>query len=190
MNNAPEFYAPDRPAWREWLETHHDSEQSVWLVFDKGPGRKLSYDEIVEEALCFGWVDSIPGKVSDTQSKLYVSRRKPKSAWSKANKDRIERLTAAGLMAPAGIAAVELAKSSGTWDALNASDRLEMPQELADLLDQHPKAQTFYEAMSPSSKKIILEWIYSAKTNATRTKRIVETVELAEQGIKAHHYRQ
>ncbi len=145
---------------------------------------------MVEEALCYGWVDSVPGKVSDTQAKIYVSRRKPKSSWSKVNKQRIEKLLHAGTMSDAGIAAVNSAKQNGSWDALNKSDAFEMPEELNRLLMSNTKARLFYDAMAPSSHKIILEWIYAAKTEDTKMKRIVETVELASQGIKAHHYRQ
>ncbi len=190
---APEFYASDRASWRAWLAAHHDSEQSVWLVYDKdrpGAPRPLPYAAIVEEALCFGWVDSVPGTVSDTQAKIYVSRRKPKSAWSRANKERIAALRAAGLMTPAGEQAVAIAQTNGMWDQLAVSDRFEIPQELVAQLAANPAAQAFYDAMPPSSHRIILEWIYAAKTEATKRKRIMETVELAAKGIKAHHYRQ
>ena len=188
--DVPSFYAKDRGAWRAWLADNHDRQQAVWLVFDKGKNRRLSYDDIVEEALCFGWVDSKPGKVSETQSKLYLSKRKPKSAWSKSNKERIERLTKANLMAPQGLVAVKVAKQNGSWEALNQSDSFVMPPELLTQLAANPKAQQFYEALSNSSKRIILEWIYSAKKEETKLVRVNETVELAAKGIKAHHYRQ
>jgi uncharacterized protein YdeI (YjbR/CyaY-like superfamily) len=193
VKNAPEFYARDRAAWRAWLAAHHDHEQAVWVIYDKdqpGSPRPLPYDAIVEEALCFGWIDSVPGKVSATQAKLYVSRRKPRSAWSRANRDRIGALRAAGLMTPAGERAVAVAQASGTWQHLERSDRFEMPTELIEQLAAHPTAQAFFDALPPSSHRIILEWIYAAKTEETRRKRIQETVDLAAQGIKAHHYRQ
>lgn len=190
MNTPPEFYAKDRQTWREWLEAHHMSEQAVWLVYDKGQNRSLPYDAIVEEALCFGWVDSVPGKVSDTQAKIYVSRRKPKSAWSKANRDRIAKLRAAGLMTPAGEQAVAVAQANGMWEHLDVSDKFEMPAELVTQLAANPTAQAFYDSMPPSSHRIILEWIYAARTEETKLKRITETVQLAARGIKAHHYRQ
>ena len=190
VGTVEEFYAKDREAWRGWLEANHASERAVWLVYDKGAGRALSYDDIVEEALCFGWVDSKPGTVSATQSKLYVSARKPASAWSKANKARIDKLTAQGLMTQAGQEAVDRARRNGAWDKLNASDALEVPPELARALAANPAAKAFYDGMAPSSQRIILEWIYAAKTDATRDKRVAETVDLAAEGIKAHHYRQ
>ncbi len=190
MPTAPEFYAKDRQAWRAWLEAHHAKEKAVWLIYDKGQNRSLTYDAIVEEALCFGWIDSVSGKVSDTQAKLYISRRKPKSAWSQSNKTRVAALRAQGLMTPAGEQAVAVAQANGAWEQLEVSDRFERPPELVAQLAANPAAQAFYDAMPPSSHRIILEWIYAAKTEATKLKRIAEAVELAAQGIKAHHYRQ
>ena len=190
MATVEEFYAEDRAAWRAWLEKNHASERAVWLVYDKGPGRVLSYDDIVEEALCFGWVDSRPGTVDATRSKLYVSARNPASAWSKANKARIDKLIEQGLMTRAGRDAVDRARGNGAWDKLNASDALELPPELTRALAANPAAKAFYDGMPPSSQRIILEWIYAAKTDATRDKRVAETVDLANKGIKAHHYRQ
>ncbi|HEX9036685.1 MAG TPA: YdeI/OmpD-associated family protein [Ktedonobacterales bacterium] len=193
MKHFSEFYAPNRAAWRAWLAARHDTDQAVWLVYDKGrPGapRLLPYDAIVEEALCFGWVDSVPGAVSATQAKIYVSRRRPRSAWSSVNRERVAALRAAGLMTPAGERAVAIAQANGMWDYLPALNRLETPPELTAQLAANPAAQAFYDAMPPSSHRIILEWIYAARTEGTKLKRITETVELAAQGIKAHHYRQ
>ena len=190
MINATELYVPDRRAWRAWLEANHATEQSVWLVYDKGAGRALTYEAIVEEAVCFGWIDSVSGRVSETQSKLYISRRKPKSAWSQSNKERVERLRAQGLMTPSGEQAIAAAQANGAWVRLDASDRLELPPDLVRQLEVNDAAKAFFEAMSPSSKRIILEWIYAARTQATQRKRISETVELAARGIKTHHQRQ
>lgn len=187
MNDAPEFYAKSRAEWRQWLAENYDKEQSVWLVFGKGKDRTLEYEEIVLEALCFGWVDSIGRSVDNTRTKLYISRRKPKSVWAKTNKARIERLAAEGLMTEAGWAVVKAAKANGMWEALDKSDNLEMPHELETALQNNQKAKEFYEAMPASSKRIILEWIYAAKTEATKQKRLQETVDLAAQGIRAHH---
>ncbi len=190
MQDASSYYAKDRAAWREWLAAHHQTEQSVWLIYDKGAARRLSYDAIVEEALCFGWVDSKPAKLSDTQSKLYISKRKPKSVWAKTNKARIAALESQGLMQPAGLEVVRIAKENGSWETLDRSDNLEAPVELVEQLVANPKAKDFYESMSASSKRIILEWIYSTKREETKRARVNETVQLALQGIKAHHYRQ
>lgn len=190
MADVNHFYAKNREEWRQWLQDNHQKESSVWLVFDKGKERTLSWEDIVQEALCFGWVDSKPGKVSDTQSKLYISKRNPKSAWSKINKEHVKKMQKAGLMTSVGQALVDEAKKNGAWDALRKSDSLIEPEELKKQLDNTPAARANFDNFSPSSKKIILEWIYSAKRDETRIKRISQTVELAEKNIKANHYRQ
>lgn len=190
MNDTPHFYAKNRADWRNWLSKNHDKEKSIWLVFDKGKNRTLSWEDIVQEALCFGWVDSRPGKVSETQSKLYLSRRNPKSAWSKINKDHVEKMQVQGLMTPAGQKVIDAAIKSGAWDRLNNSDNLIEPQELHKMLNDNPAARDNFNKFSTSSKKIILEWIYSAKREETKVNRIIKTVELAGQNIKANHHRQ
>lgn len=187
--DVPHFYAKDRATWREWLKQNHETEKAVWLIFDKGANRTLAWKDIVQEALCFGWIDSRPGKVSDTQSKIYVSRRKPKSVWSKINKSHIQDLEKKGLITPAGQKVIDEAKANGSWDALNKSDNLELPSELIQLLAENAQAKANFEGFSTTSKRVILEWIYSAKTEETRLKRIHETVQLAEQGIKANLYK-
>lgn len=186
MDSVESFYAPNRKAWREWLEKNHDKKTGVWLIHDKGEHRTMSWEDIVQEALCFGWIDSVAGKVSDTQSKIYVSKRKPKSAWSKINKAHVERLIEQGLMTPAGLAAIELAKQNGSWDLLNKSDNLEYPPELTALLKENPTAQQHFEAFTPSAKRIILEWIYQAKRPETRLNRIQKTVMLAKENKKSN----
>lgn len=184
MQNAPEFYAKDRSSWRQWLQDNHDKETAVWLIYDKGTARNLTWPELVQESLCFGWIDSRPGKVSDTQSKIYVSKRKPKSVWSKINKAYIEELVEKGLMTPAGMAAVEIGKENGSWDTLNNSDNLLYPPELEAMFADHPKARTNFDAFSHSKKRQILQWIYDAKTETTRENRVVQTVQSAERGEK------
>ena len=182
--NAPHFYAPDRQAWRQWLEKNHTTESAVWLVYDKGVKRTLSWQDIVEEALCFGWIDSRPGKVSDTQSKLYISKRKPRSVWSRINKAHVEKLLTLGLMAPAGIEAVELARSNGSWDALNRSDNVIIPPELRKLFSKNSLAKNNFEQYPLGSKRNTLQWIYDAKTAQTRTARIHKVYEAAVLGVR------
>jgi uncharacterized protein YdeI (YjbR/CyaY-like superfamily) len=190
MSVVIHFYAKNRAGWRHWLEKNHKTETSVWLVFDKGKNRELSWEDIVQEALCFGWIDSKPGKVSDTQSKIYISKRNPKSAWSKINKAHVEKMQKTGLMTSAGQQIIDEAKKNGAWDALNNSDNLLMPLEMSELFAKHPVAKKNYLSFSPSSQRIILEWIYAAKKDETKQKRIQQTVELAEKNLKANHYRQ
>lgn len=176
MKQPAEFYASDRSTWRMWLEQNHKKEQAVWLVFDKGIHRTMSWSDIVQEALCFGWIDSLPGKVSDTQSKIYVSRRKPKSVWSKVNKRHIDELRERGLMTEAGEEVVAAAKANGSWDALTRSDNLEIPDELTEAFARNPAAKAAYDALTDSKKRNILERVYDAKTDATRTRRIEHVI--------------
>lgn len=150
----------------------------------------IMYSDAVEEALCYGWIDSSPAKLDEQRFKLYFSPRKPKSVWSKINKQRIRKLVKDGVMTPAGLAKIEKAKRDGTWNQLDAIDQLVMPEDFLKQLSANPEAKHNFEGFSTSSKKIILFWIASAKREQTRQKRIEETVRLAAQNIKAAHYRQ
>lgn len=129
MAEPERFYARTWAEWRAWLEANHARSKGVWLVFNKKTSGKphLSYDEQVEEALCFGWVDSKGGKLDDERSMLYFAPRKPGSGWSRPNKERIRRLLEAGLMAPAGLAKLEAAQRDGSWEKLDAIEALETP---------------------------------------------------------------
>jgi len=184
MKDAPEFYAKDRATWRQWLVDNHANESAIWLVFDKGAERTLTWVEIVQESLCFGWIDGRAQKVSETQSRIYVSKRKPKSAWSKVNKQHVEKLIVSGEMTEAGLTAIKLAKANGSWDLLNNSDNLIFPAELEEKFQEYPTARANFEAFSPSSKRLILQWIYDAKTDTTKHIRVTQTVESAERGEK------
>jgi len=184
--------ARSRSDWRDWLARHHRDSPGVWLVTYKkaSVGPYLAYGDIVEEALCFGWVDSVPRKLDAERSQLLVTPRKRGSRWSKANKARIERLTAAGLLAPAGSAAVERAKADGTWTALDAVEALTEPEDLRAALDGDPEARREWDGFPPSTRRGILEWILSAKRPETRARRVTETATLAAEGIRANQWRQ
>ncbi len=150
----------------------------------------MSYEEAVEEALCFGWIDSKPNTRDVESYYLFFSQRKPKSNWSKANRDRVERMIQSKQMTEKGLQMVELAKKTGTWLALKEVQASILPEDLKKALEKNTLASQNFEKFPPSSKRIILEWILNAKKEATRLKRITETVELASIGIKANHYRQ
>ncbi len=181
-----------RDAWRAWLREHHRQEAGVWLVtYKKATGKpRIDYDEAVEEALCFGWVDSKPAKLDDERSMLYFAPRRPGTGWSKANKDRVEKLIANGLMMPAGLAKVEAAKQDGSWFRLDSVDALEIPQDLVEALTAYPNAERYFEAFPRSVKRAILEWISNARKPETRAKRIAETARLAEMNVRANQWRQ
>lgn len=191
-NGVKAFYAPTRSAWRNWLTKNHVKEKSVWLIiFHKGSETKsVVYDEAVEEALCFGWIDSKPNKRDDESYYLFFAQRKPSSNWSRANRERAEKMIASRRMTKAGQAMIDLAKKTGKWEALEKVQMNVVPDDLALALKKSKAAQTNFEGFPPSSKRIILEWILNAKKAETRKKRIEETVSLAAKNIKANHYRQ
>lgn len=182
MRDVDTFYAKDRAEWRNWLIENHESESSIWLVHDKGNARTMKWEDIVQEALCFGWIDSTANKHSDTQSKIYVSKRKPNSVWSKINKAHIDYLIENNLMMPAGLKAVGIAKQNGSWNALDKSDALILPMELIKQFKSNKKAKNYFETLSDSKKKMILYWIYSAKQTETKLRRITKTVQCTENG--------
>jgi len=182
--------APTRKIWRTWLAKNHEKETSVWLIIFHKKSRQASvyYDEAVEEALCFGWVDSVSNSRNEESSYLYFAKRKPKSNWSKANKDRVEKLTKLGLIMPAGQAMIDLAKQTGTWTALEVVDQLTIPPDMQKLFDKNKTAEKNFLAFPASTRRGILEWILNAKRSETRQKRIEETVTLAAQNIRANQY--
>lgn len=180
-----------RQQWRDWLSANHRQTDSVWVVtFKKGASRpRVPYDDLVEEALAFGWVDSLPRKLDEERTMLLMSPRKPGSNWSAVNKARIDTMTEAGLMHPAGLAKIEQAKADGSWIALDAVDRLEVPPDLATAFDQRPGSAEAFAAFPPSTRRGILEWIGNAKRPETRAARIAETAEKAARGERANQWR-
>ena len=173
---------------REWLYQNHSSSGSVWLVtWKKDSGHPyVSYDEIVDQCLCYGWVDSLPRKLDELRTMLRISPRNPKSNWSRVNKDRVSRLVQEGLMEPQGLTVVEQAKKNGAWDFLNDVERLEVPDDLRREFEKHPGSRSLFDRFPPSSRRGILEWIKTAKTETTRRKRIVETARKAAANRKAN----
>lgn len=181
-----------RAEWRAWLEQYRTRPEGVWLVsYKKATGKaRFDYDEAVEEALCFGWIDSKGNKLDDERSMLWFAPRKAGTGWSRPNKQRVERLIAAGLMHPAGLAKIEAAKQDGTWNALDPIENLEIPPDLDGALKANPLADQYFQAFPRSVKRAILEWIANAKKPETRAKRTEETARLAAQNIRANQWRQ
>lgn len=180
-----------RAQWRGWLSANHRQTDSVWVVtFKVGASQpRVPYDELVEEALAFGWIDSLPRKLDDERTMLLMSPRKPGSNWSAVNKARIETMTAAGLMHPTGLAKIEAARADGSWTALDAVDRLEVPDDLAAAFAERPGSAEAFAAFPPSTRRGILEWIGNAKRPETRAARITETAEKAARGERANQWR-
>lgn len=191
-SSIPTYQPRTRAKWRKWLDTNHIASKGIWLVIirKKADVAGITYDDAVEEALCFGWIDGGADSLDTQHYKLYMSPRKPGSVWSRLNKQRIRKLIKDGSMTPVGLAKIEAARKDGSWNQFDAIDNLVMPEDLLKQLSANAEARRNFEAFSDSSKKIILFWIASAKRDETRRKRIAETVRLAAQNIKAAHGRQ
>ena len=174
----------DRASWRSWLEANHASATGVWLVMHRREARSGLYEMAVEEALCFGWIDSTAGRVDEERGKLYFAPRKSTSGWAATNKARIERLLAEGRMAPAGLAAIERAKANGSWSMLDGVERLEVPDDLATGLAARPSAADNFAAWPPSVRKQALASLAQAKRPETRLARVAKLVAAAERNVR------
>jgi uncharacterized protein YdeI (YjbR/CyaY-like superfamily) len=171
----------ERSQWRRWLSRNHERAEGIWLVtYKKHCGdRYLPYDAVVEEALCFGWIDSLPRRLDADRTMLLLTPRRPGSPWSRLNKQRVAALEDAGRIAPSGRTKIEAAREDGSWTVLDEVEDLVVPDDLASALDGETGARSGYEALSPSVKKGILWWIKSAKRPTTRADRIARTVRAA-----------
>ncbi len=168
----------DRAAWRAWLEKNHDKAGEIWLTYYKKNSGKpsVTYEEALQEALCYGWIDSTIGKLDGER---YVQRwtpRKPQSVWSASNKARIRKLIAAGLMAPPGLAAIAAAKKNSSWNKLNDIERIDRgggpPPEVRAAIEAQPGLKEKFAALSASRRKMLSYWIASARRPETRDRRI------------------
>jgi uncharacterized protein YdeI (YjbR/CyaY-like superfamily) len=177
--------------WREWLVQNHDRGAGVWLVMRRASagGPRISYEESVEQALCFGWVDSKGRSLDAERTMLWFAPRKRGSGWARTNKERIERLTAAGLMAPAGQAVIDAAKADGSWSLLDDVENLAVPDDLAAAFAAHPPAQQHWDAFPRSVRRAILEWIVQAKRAETRANRVAEAAAKAQVNERANQWR-
>lgn len=173
------FYPKTQKEWREWLQKNHRTKQSVWIVFYKKASSKpsLSWSIAVDEALCFGWIDSKKIAIDEEQSHQFFSKRKAKSTWSKVNKEKIERFIEQGLMTEAGFESIETAKQNGSWTILNEIDDLIMPEDLTLALNAKTNAMESFLSLSKSNKKLMLYNLMVAKRTETRQKRIAEILE-------------
>lgn len=185
------FYPKNRQEWREWLQDNHDKKQSVWLIYYKKKSNipTVVYSEAVDEALCFGWIDSKAKPLDEEKFMQFFSRRKSNSVWSKVNKEKIERLINERLMTNAGFEIIEKAKQNGSWTILDEAEALIIPKDLNDEFQKRPNAKTYFLGLSRSDKRNILQWLVLAKRQETREKRITEIVELADQNLKPKQFR-
>lgn len=185
------FYPKNRQEWREWLQKNHDKKQSVWLIYYKKQSNipTIIYSEAVDEALCFGWIDSKSKPLDNEKFMQFFSKRKTNSVWSKVNKEKIERLTIEGLMTKAGFDIIAIAKQNGSWTILDEAEALIIPADLEEEFEKRPQAKSYFVSLSRSDKRNILQWLVLAKRQETRAKRITEIVELADQNLKPKQFR-
>lgn len=183
--------ARSRGAWRAWLDAHHASSPGAWVVYRRKaamePGDP-TYDDLVEEGLCFGWVDSRPGAVDEQRTRLYFAPRKPGSGWAVTNKARIEVLTAAGRMTPAGVAVVERARADGSWTRIDGSEAALEPDDLLAAFGRHPGSRASWDAFPRGVRRAILQWIEQARREETRAARLEETASLAARNVRANQW--
>jgi uncharacterized protein YdeI (YjbR/CyaY-like superfamily) len=184
------YYPKNRKLWRSWLQKNYNKSSGIWLIYYKvGKSQpRLYYDDMVEEALCFGWIDSLPRKLDDERSKLLFTPRKPKSVWSDLNKARVKKLIINGSMTEAGLQKINTAKKDGSWQTLENSHKTadinHLPQDLINAFKGNKKAFENFKIFTTSVRKQFMFWINSAKTSETRNKRLLQTVLMSEANKK------
>ncbi len=177
--------------WREWLQRNHDKKKSVWLVYYKKEANMptISWSDAVNEALCFGWIDSIKKSIDDKKFMQFFSRRKAYTTWSKVNKEKVKSLIASQRMTEAGFRTIEIAKQNGSWSILDEVEELIIPIDLEKEFEKRINSKEFFLSLSKSNRKVILQWIVLAKQQETRYKRIVEIADLASKKMKPKQLR-
>jgi len=191
-NKEIEKFCPEsRADWRTWLEENHQSKHSVWLVYYRVSTKipSISWSDAVDEALCFGWIDSTKKTIDEEKYMQYFSRRKPKSMWSRINKEKVVKLIKDNLMTKAGFDSIETAKKNGSWTMLDEVESLIIPEDLKKELANHKGSTEYFDSLSKSSKKILLHWVVFAKRSETRQKRILEIAENASMKLKPKQFR-
>lgn len=184
------FCPVSQQAWRRWLKQNHRSRESVWLVLYKKQSDKptILWSDAVDEALCFGWVDSKRKPFDEEKFLQFFSRRKPTGIWSKVNKEKIERLIEEEKMTPAGLATIENAKQNGSWTILDEVEKLVIPKDLIKEFKTRSGSKEFFLSLSRSVRKAILQWVALAKQQETRQRRIREVAQLASQKLKPKQF--
>lgn len=185
------FYPTNPTDWREWLQENHHSKQSVWLIYYKKKSKipSISWSEAVDEALCFGWIDSTAKPINDEKYMQFFTKRKAKSVWSKINKVKVDKLIEEGKMSQAGFESIAKAKENGSWTILDEVEDLIIPEDLEAAFEANDGSKDFFLSISKSVRKAILQWLVLAKQQTTRQKRINEIAELATQKLKPKQFR-
>lgn len=188
--DAVTYYPKNSNQWRKWLIKHHLNQDGVWVILYKKQANQptISWSEAVEEALCFGWIDSIKKTLDAERSIQFFSKRKPKSTWSKINKQKVQTLIEGGKMMPSGFESIEIAKQNGSWNLLDDVEALVIPDDLAQTFARHKGSKEYFSGLSKSIKKMMLQWIVLAKQPTTRQKRIDEIAKHASLGQKPKQF--
>lgn len=183
------FYPVTKQHWREWLEKNHMHQDAVWLIHYKQNSGKptISWSDAVDEALCFGWIDSKGITIDEISFKKYYCKRKPNSTWSKVNKEKLRQLIEENKMTDAGLACVEVAKQNGSWTILDDVEELIIPNDLAKAFRHAKSSEAYYLSLSKSKQKLLLQWIALAKQPLTRQRRIDEIALCASEGKMPKH---
>ncbi len=184
VDQKPAIQPASRAEWRAWLAANHRTSAGVWLITWKKQATRptVAYEEAVEEALCFGWIDGVVNRVDDERTKEWFAPRRPKGTWARGNKERVARLEAAGLMTEAGRAAIAIAQANGSWNSLDAIDALVVPDDLAAALAAGPGAREHFDTSSASVRRSALAWVYQAKRPQTRAARVEQVAAIAVRG--------
>ena len=191
LKNDIETFCPvSQNEWRQWLKKNHKAKQSIWLVYYKKVSNvpTVTWSEAVDQALCFGWIDSTARSIDDEKYMQFFCQRKPNSGWSKINKEKVIRLTKQRLINPAGFKSIEIAKQNGSWTILDEIEELIIPGELEKEFKKKPGSKSFFLSLSKSIRKAMLQWIVLAKRPETRQKRIADIAELASQKSKPKQF--
>ncbi len=191
ISDSGQISPENQQEWRDWLEVNHEIVDSIWVVMHKKSSStfSMSWGDAVDEALCFGWIDSTRKTLDEHRFTQYFCKRKVRSNWSKVNKNKVEILLRSGLMRDAGQKSINLAKENGSWTILDSVEAGIVPDDLRLALSEEIGAEIFFESLSKSTRKMMLYWIVSAKRPGTRAKRINEIVENAGRGEKPKSFR-
>lgn len=191
LDRLPSVEARNRAVWRAWLRRHYRTAPGVWLVYHKRHSGtpSVTYEEAVQEALCYGWIDSLVRALDEDRYRQLFTPRKPRSTWSPSNKRRVARLLAEGRLQPAGLAMIEAAKANGSWRSLDAVESLTIPAELRRALAAEGDALRHFRGYAASLRKGMLYWLASAKRPETRARRLAKLVAYAAAHTAGRHFR-
>jgi uncharacterized protein YdeI (YjbR/CyaY-like superfamily) len=186
MADAERYQPRTLDDWHEWLAANHDRGAGVWVVIWRPTSGEpqLSYDDLIREALCWGWVDGQASPLDDRRSMLWFTKRKPNSPWAATNKARVADLEREGRLQPAGIAEIDRAKANGMWTIYDSVEALEEPADLTNALDAEPAARQAWDGFPKSVRKQALASIALAKRPETRASRIATIVAKSAQGVR------